>query len=93
MGRPFHETRTAAEVSETREVSTEGLLELLLRENVYAEVRMRYRPTGRHANLKEFTVELLWDGEDSPSHSNTSRRLSACIEQLVRDTVGGLIRG
>lgn len=82
---PPHETKTAAEVSETREKPPEVLLELLLRETIYAEVRMRYRPTRRHGNLKEFTVELCWEGETKPIYSVTSRSLSASIEQIVRD--------
>ena len=84
MPRPFHETPTQAESRETGRYSIEALLETLLRENVYAEVRVRYRPTRRHANLKEFTMEVLFDGDDRPSYSITSRSMRACLEQLVR---------
>ena len=82
--RAFHETPTQAERNETGQYSSEALLEMLLRENVYAEVRIRYRPTRRHANLKEYTVEMLWDGDDRPTYSITARSMRACLEQLVR---------
>ena len=84
QGRPFHETPTQAEREETGRYPQEALLELLLRENVYAEVRFRYRPTRRHANLKEFTVETWFDGDERPSYSITSRSMRACLEQLCR---------
>lgn len=83
-GKPFHETPTQAERNETGQHSSEALLQALLRETVYAEVRIRYRPTRRHANLKEYTVEMLFDGDTRPSYSITSRSLGACLEQLVR---------
>ena len=84
MGRPFHETPTQAEREETGQHSCEALLETLLRENFYAEVRFRYRPTRRHPNLKEFTVEMLFEGDERPTYSITSRSMRACLEQLVR---------
>lgn len=84
MSRPFYETPTQPERDETGQHSSEALLQALLRENVYAEVRIRYRPTRRHANLKEYTVEMLFDGDTRPTYSITSRSLQACLEQLVR---------
>ena len=89
MGKPFHETPTSAEREEDGLRSIEGLLEMLLRENVYAEVRLRYRPTHRHKNLKEFTVEVLWDGDERPSYSVTSRSMRACLEQVARTYARG----
>lgn len=88
MSRPFHETPTSAEREETGQFPCEALLESLLREYVYAEVRIRYRPTRRHGNLKEFTVEVLFEGDERPSCSITSRSMRACLEQLVRTYCG-----
>ena len=81
----FHETPTQAEREESGRYSCEALIETLVRENIYAEVRIRYRPTRRHANLKEYTVELLFDEDTRPSYSITSRSLRACLERVVQD--------